>query len=200
MKRFQYIYKIKDYDQQIKELETYKEKSGKLDYLYYNTLCIVQLRGLAFEDALSANEMMIQKTKKPTINNQLIYQNNKCLLLCYMKKYQELTELVECFQENINKSKRDKRIEYCMKTLLSAKIQLALADEDIEYAKELLAAYKSTGVEQVDPEYAAFLYQAEIDYLEGNLESARELADSIIKNCEYRPLVCQAEELYQVCD
>lgn len=198
--RFKYIYKITDNDQRIKELEKYKEKGRSLDYIFYNTLCVVQIENLAFEDALSANEMMLQKMKNPTINDRLIYQNNKCLLLCYMKKYQELEELVEDFQDDINKSKRKKELRICMQTLLSAKINLALADSDIEYAKELLTAFKKTRIEQVDIGYAPVLYQAKIDYLEGNVESAKQLADSIIKNCEHRLLVYQAKELFQNCE
>lgn len=195
LERFQYIYKITDYDQQIKELNAYIEKGGKPDYLYYNTVSIIQLRGLAFAEADAANELMLAQTKGPNLSSQLIYENNKCLLLCYLKKYRELAELIEPFQAHINKSRRKQRNRYYTDTLLSARIQLAVADKDICRAKELLAEYTRLSPTPQAQNYSLMLHQAQICDLEGNAEAAGVIADRIINNCKYRPLVYQAQQL-----
>lgn len=198
LKRFRYIYKINDSVLQMKELEFYKEKGGKLDYLYYNTLSNVQMYSLDFEGAAISNEMMFGKLKHPRIGERLIYENNKCLLLNYMKKYKELAELIVVYEESINESKHTYKTQYCMRNLLISKLRLALVDKNIVSAKKLLEEYKNILPVEPGQAYVVDLYQAEIDYIEGDLENAKGLINNIISTCDHKPLISQAEDLKKI--
>lgn len=178
----------------MKELELYLEKGGKLDYLYYNTLSNIQMYSLDFEGAAISNEIMFKKLKHPRLSERLIYENNKCILLDYMKKYEELAELIVDYERSINKSKHNFKIKDYICNLLVFKLRLALLENDIVSAKELLEEYKNIVSVDQGKDYIVELYQAEIYYNEGNLEKAKELIDNMISNCNYRPLIYKAEE------
>lgn len=195
LNRFKYIYKINNPLLQMKELELYKEQGGKLDYLYYNTLSNIQMYSLDFEGAAISNEIMFKKLKHPRIGERLIYKNNKCILLDYMKKYEELAELIVDYERSINKGKHNFKIKNYICTLVVSKLRLALLEKDIVSAKELLEEYKNIVSVDKGQAHVVEFYQAEIYYNEGNLEKAKELIDNIISNCDYRPLIYQAEEL-----